>query len=1063
MKAKKILLCFLCLVLFFGMSLSPTVLAVEGGSTEYDYSNPGSYFNEIFTSSDLLSYIGESLTDGERAYLDAFGSINLKYEAVTTQHISVVSRDDVTEVVARPYSYTTGKGSVATWTPTSVSVDGVAGELVLKDGAYVATFESSLIDEESTLSVNYTLDVTFLVCASDVNELLNLAYDNAPAIKSSVELARAEYEEKREEYVRYYALNSSSVDKYRADCILYSQYLLEKLIYDEKSEEYLAYLGEYALYEERLELYNEYLADLDEYNDIIDNNLHYEDNLEKYYSDRQRYEKYLFDLSVADTQLKALNDGLMTKVTYLKRQLYSALFSSLVDKVVTNRELFVTVLGVDGKIIDDCAKASDNIKEILAPKRGVAYKDLKTNEEKYDFYVNNHAELRDAVVTLTRSLLELYSYDVIRNTMHNPPTLPGQNPSPDYTEKFSIFISQLILFSNAISDKPVMDYTGSFVLDENVKLTYWTEDGTEMRDKKVIDILEGNVFVTDSGNASPISGGYPDTVVEPIKPELLPVPDIPTPVQAPTKPTEVTDPGEPPTVVYEPTPPEGYIPVPERPEILDNEVYSLLIADYDAGLLTERAEITEDILYTPSVTLEKSMGGTDTVTVVFADSYGDPILEVSVDKGSSASFIGALPTKDDDISATYVFECWADLDGNRFDLSSVNENVILYPYFKPSYKEYEVEYNVDGTGKNRIYVSVPDETVEHIPLSHFIEIAESTSAGLFVKAENLTLEMRYGTLMELASLGVSCLNVNIDPLPSFYTFEINAMNDRGEVVDTTGTLSVSIPCDDSSFATNALLTYAHDGEIEYVNKSYSNGEVRFNLVPGISYTLAVRYSVNVPSSIKDKVSAPSDAIPGQTVTLSVDLPLGQEVELYYLLSSDSNTKYPIEGFSFVMPSESVNLRAKFTDILYTVTFISDGKEISSRTYKYGEEVRVPAAPSKLSDGEYSYTFTGWSAEVSAVTADVTYVAVFDRTPLPKVEKSFPWFSVIYYSAIALFSLGVVAVVLLILKKKGVIKLGNRAKKSRDEDRSMPENEEKQDEHEVTRASDDMKTSDESDK
>ena len=145
-----------------------------------------------------------------------------------------------------------------------------------------------------------------------------------------------------------------------------------------------------------------------------------------------------------------------------------------------------------------------------------------------------------------------------------------------------------------------------------------------------------------------------------------------------------------------------------------------------------------------------------------------------------------------------------------------------------------------------------------------------------------------------------------------------------------------------------------------------------------------------------------------------------------------------------MPSESVNLRAKFTDILYTVTFISDGKQISSRTYKYGDEVRVPTPPSKLSDGEYSYTFTGWSAEVSAVTADATYVAVFDRTPLPKVEKSFPWFSVIYYSVIALFSLGVVAVVLLILKKKGVIKLGNRAKKSRGEDRPMPENEEKQD-------------------
>ena len=65
---------------------------------------------------------------------------------------------------------------------------------------------------------------------------------------------------------------------------------------------------------------------------------------------------------------------------------------------------------------------------------------------------------------------------------------------------------------------------------------------------------------------------------------------------------------------------------------------------------------------------------------------------------------------------------------------------------------------------------------------------------------------------------------------------------------------------------------------------------------------------------------------------------------------------------------------------YTVKFVDeDGTEISSVKYNYGttaENVVKPADPTKASTAQYSYTFAGWTPEISAVTGDVTYTATY---------------------------------------------------------------------------------------
>lgn len=66
---------------------------------------------------------------------------------------------------------------------------------------------------------------------------------------------------------------------------------------------------------------------------------------------------------------------------------------------------------------------------------------------------------------------------------------------------------------------------------------------------------------------------------------------------------------------------------------------------------------------------------------------------------------------------------------------------------------------------------------------------------------------------------------------------------------------------------------------------------------------------------------------------------------------------------------------------YTVIFCDyDGREISSKTYKFGEMPEIPPNPIRSEDNTATYTFLDWTYTISKVTDNMTYTARYLTTP-----------------------------------------------------------------------------------
>ncbi len=89
-------------------------------------------------------------------------------------------------------------------------------------------------------------------------------------------------------------------------------------------------------------------------------------------------------------------------------------------------------------------------------------------------------------------------------------------------------------------------------------------------------------------------------------------------------------------------------------------------------------------------------------------------------------------------------------------------------------------------------------------------------------------------------------------------------------------------------------------------------------------------------------------------------------------------------------TEDITITATYSNSknMYTYKFLDeDGTVLKEETVEYGTNIVAPNNPSKDSDENYEYTFTGWDKEFSTITENITITAIYEKTPIVKEFQS----------------------------------------------------------------------------
>lgn len=669
-----------------------------------DYSNAASEATMELTASAFLALItdeNDPISPLEANYLDSM-LIERPFTyttAIPPRQVSATFENGTLHVSAKTYTYTAANGETVTWIPTSVSLSernlsernlsaGSAVSYPLSPGAdsnvYAYAITGISESTQATLLVQYTC--TIEIPAAEADFYRNYTYRYASALHREQE----SYEALLTAYNAYhtYLQEKEAYDIAHAKWLVYVE---EKAKYDQKFAEYQAYEQAMAAYREAQAAYEAYCAALKTYEQ---DELAYKNAYATYLSEKAAYddarilyEQYQNELArIADVM--AVFDSAFVRNS-VGQQMYATLMGDTVASVVARKDQLITMAGCTAEVIDAAADAT-----AVLQKRLTEYKALTGMPERFAYYTEHYAEIRDNFILLYASLRTLYDNKLVYQGLISEKRL----------ERYIEFLGQLYVISSGMDD--------SQMRDNNWKVFgALKEDGSGRERHSFLTDLEPVQIPPDKNNADPTGITCPSVAVpEPTPPVLsMERPQKPNEIPRPTEPDAVLKPTAPAPMEQpvEPTPVKNPGEKPTAPSFTATQ--QALIEAIRQGTLACRPEGANRPI-TLSTSVAKPLARR---LVEFYDYDGVTLLyQTELEYGSAITYPHAGPTRPTDEKNTYRFVGWkSEPDSAPSDnLGVVDEFYeVFYASYEATPRLYTVTWRVDGkeTTSTLAYGKIP--------------------------------------------------------------------------------------------------------------------------------------------------------------------------------------------------------------------------------------------------------------------------------------------------------------------------------------------------------------------
>ena len=380
----------------------------------------------------------------------------------------------------------------------------------------------------------------------------------------------------------------------------------------------------------------------------------------------------------------------------------------------------------------------------------------------------------------------------------------------------------------------------------------------------------------------------------------------------------------------------------ETPSKASTAQYTYTFADWSPAVVNVTADATYTATYNATV---------NSYTISFKNEEGTVLQSSKVAYGEKPVYSGATPTKSATMQYSYTFAGWDQT------IANVTGDAVYTATFDAVVNQYTVTFKNDGaTLQSSLWA------YGSTPTYSGVTPAKSSSVQYDYSFNGWT-----PTIVAVASEAVYSATF----ASTLREYVVTFRNDDGTVLQASNVAYGTVPVYSGETPEKAA-----DAQYSYTFNGWNKDVVA--VTGAITYTATYVSTVNeyTITFVNDDNSVIQSSVFAYGLTPTCNEPTkAATVQYSYTFNGWEPAVASVTGAATYKATYSAKLNK------YAVTFKNDdGSVLQVSNVTYGEMPSYGGAtPEKSPTAQYTYTFTGWNAEIVAVTGEAIYTATYEST------------------------------------------------------------------------------------